>query len=169
VTGPHDGVTGAATSVTAVLFLQYNTFGVVDFGLADDELWPLDTITWANDLATAMSSGALIRTGMHTGNITVTVGLRDAAPALDTAAWEDVVELSARAPVGQLRVASLDDIPDALPILSAAGAGTYRLRVHARGRRANVDGAAEQPVEKYLLLAWPAPPAPEVVHRRRER
>ncbi|WP_016906775.1 hypothetical protein [Streptomyces xiaopingdaonensis] len=54
--------------------------------------------------------------------------------------------------------------PYDLPILTPRGAGHYRVRVHARGRDTEPDGFVEEPVEDYLLIAWPQPPEPDVIH-----
>ncbi|MGV8973474.1 MAG: hypothetical protein ACOH10_14215, partial [Rhodoglobus sp.] len=39
------------------------------------------------------------------------------------------------------------------------GVGWYRVRAHARGRDLRFDLVAEEPVEDYLLEAWPEDPA----------
>jgi hypothetical protein len=39
------------------------------------------------------------------------------------------------------------------------GAGWYRVRAHARGRDLRYDLVVEEPVEDYLLVAWPEDPA----------
>ena len=47
---------------------------------------------------------------------------------------------------------------------AATGAGTYRMRVSARGRDAGHTGEfAEEPVDFYLAQLWLAPEAPEAV------
>ncbi|MDG5808583.1 hypothetical protein P9869_39250 [Streptomyces ossamyceticus] len=52
----------------------------------------------------------------------------------------------------------MDDLDEDLPVLSFNGPGTYRLRVHARGRDTAIDLAPKDVTEWYLIQAWPAPP-----------
>ncbi|MCE0446635.1 hypothetical protein LT493_24490 [Streptomyces tricolor] len=52
----------------------------------------------------------------------------------------------------------MTDLDEDLPDLAAAGPGTYRLRVHARGRDQAVDLAPDTVTEHYLLQCWPQPP-----------
>jgi hypothetical protein len=56
-----------------------------------------------------------------------------------------------------------------LPDLGTAGPGSYRLRVHALGRDAHYDQAVADSGERYLLLCWPAPPAPSLIIRATDR
>jgi hypothetical protein len=52
-----------------------------------------------------------------------------------------------------------------LPELSAHGPGWYRIRCLARNRLAELNSIGSGPrSEEYLLVCWPAPPAPERVH-----
>lgn len=133
--------------------------------------------------------GAHVYTGTHTGEISVTVELHDQPPPLDIDYWQDVVEVSVPAPTGQLRVGGLTaetETESLLPSLSHAGPGTYRLRVHARGRDGaasadeshdgeaageyaddDSDGAEDHtdPTDEFLIAVWPAPEAPAIHHR----
>ncbi|MEU2726066.1 hypothetical protein [Streptomyces smyrnaeus] len=68
--------------------------------------------------------------------------------------------------MGDMHVRALMDDPPDLPVLAPAGPGSYRVRVHARGRDIAPDGVAEEPVEDYLLIVWPAPPEPDTVHKQ---
>jgi hypothetical protein len=63
----------------------------------------------------------------------------------------------------------MSDPPAGFPVLTQAGAGGYRIRVHARGRDTAPDLVALEPVEWYLIQVWPAPPAPERVLRQTDR
>lgn len=68
-----------------------------------------------------------------------------------------------------MRVTSvMSNAPD-LPLLTPQGPGTYRVRVHARGRDIAPDGVAYEPVEDYLLIVWPTEPQPEDVHKQTDR
>ncbi|WP_329547970.1 hypothetical protein OG548_31675 [Streptomyces sp. NBC_01356] len=74
------------------------------------------------------------------------------------------------APTGRLQVESLEQGPvDGLAPLSPAEPGWYRLRVHARGRNILPDKVSAEPVEDYLLLAWPAPQADTDIMRTSAR
>ncbi|MER5449256.1 hypothetical protein ABT065_27070 [Streptomyces sp. NPDC002764] len=141
----------------AQLFVAEGTFGVLDGGDI-----PVDTADWSNGLAAPMSHGAIILTGIHTGDVQVTAEPLDTPPPVgDTTIWEEIVETSVHCPSGQLLVESLDLGPaEELPNLATGGPGWYRLRVHAHGRGTNPDGTDSEPVERYLLTAWPAPPPP---------
>jgi hypothetical protein len=93
-------------------------------------------------------------------------------PAMDvvTDGWDVVVEAPVRAPVGQMRLGgSMSDGPDLFPVLTPAGPGYYRLRVHARGRDTAVDLVRTEPTEDYRIAIWPAPPQPAVIHRHADQ
>lgn len=61
--------------------------------------------------------------------------------------------------------ALMANYPD-LPALNPAGAGPYRVCVHARNRDHNIDGVDHQPNEQYLVRTWPGPTGPETVHKQ---
>ena len=144
------------------------------FGLFDDYQIPIDTADWSNGLIVTMDIGASIYTGIDRGTVRVTVDLRTTAPAdIDTGPWDDIVEASIHAPHGNLRVHLLEygphsSAPD-LPLLSTAGAGTYRLRAHTRGRDEQFDAVSTEPGEDYLLSIWPAAAQPDLIIRATDR
>ncbi|MFD9071402.1 hypothetical protein [Streptomyces lasiicapitis] len=74
----------------------------------------------------------------------------------DQDTWDEIIEVTVHAPTGRLRAHSLEDseFPE-LPVLSTAGSGAYRVRVHARGRADAPTTAEGDPVEDYLLQVWP--------------
>ncbi|MET8102882.1 hypothetical protein ABZV29_41755 [Streptomyces sp. NPDC005236] len=97
-------------------------------------------------------------TGIHTGDVDVTVTVHETEPAVDRGQWQDIVEISAHSTSGELMVrGTMDDLDEELPVLSCRGPGDYRLRVHARGRDTAVDLAPDEVTEWYLIQAWPAP------------
>ncbi|MER5510861.1 hypothetical protein ABT052_36880 [Streptomyces sp. NPDC002766] len=104
--------------MNAQLFVAEGTFGVLDSGDI-----PIDTADWSNGLAAPKSHGAIILTGIHTGDVQVTAEPLDTPPpAGDTTTWEEIVETSVHCPSGQLLVESLDLGPaDELPNLATAG------------------------------------------------
>jgi hypothetical protein len=111
--------------------------------------------------------GALVRvadgvtiviTGIHTGDVDVTVTLHEKEPALDDSNWQEIVEVSAHSASGDLMVRGMmDELDEELAALSFHRPGDYRLRVHARGRDTAIDLAPDQLTEWYLIQAWPAP------------
>ncbi|MFJ4836343.1 hypothetical protein ACIP79_41600 [Streptomyces sp. NPDC088747] len=135
------------------VYVPEGSFGVLDAG----EI-PVETADWSNGLAVPMSHGVLVVTGIHTGTIRVAaVSVTGPPPGPADDIWEEIVEASVHAPAGRLQVESLEQgRVEGLAPLSPAGPGWYRLRVHARGRNILRDKVSIEPVEDYLLLAWPA-------------
>jgi hypothetical protein len=133
---------------------------------------PLAPAGPGNGLIVVTQPGAaLVFTGINSGYVNVTVDARVEPPVgVDVASWDEVQEVSMEVPLGRLAVLGpMAPNEGQLGWLSAAGAGSYRLRVHARGRDRCVDGVADEPVEDYLFLAWPHPSALELVHRSSDR
>ena len=117
-----------------------------------------------------MHNCALICTGIDRGPVTVTAEARNTAPDLTTIHdWDDVAEISLTAPTGRLAVHPLlylpGETPPELPVLSPNGPGTYRIRIHARGRDEHYDQVADTPTEEYHLTCWPAPPTGPLIIR----
>ncbi|NYE38158.1 hypothetical protein F4692_003303 [Nocardioides cavernae] len=110
-----------------------------------------------------------IQTGSQWGPFEVTTALLESEPPLRDG-YEDIVELSIEA-LGPIAVTELDDGDLGIPVVPSAG--SYRIRVSARGRlhdrdRGDEDGEqelGEDPVEWYFIESWPATPAGRVVHR----
>lgn len=130
------------------------------FGLLDEGEIPAHTADWSNGLVAMMSAGALIATGVNIGPVRVQTATSTepaAPPVAGQAEWDEIIEVTVHAPRGRLRVEGLEHgtVGD-LPVLSAQGSGSYRLRVHARGRAIAPDQAEDDPVEDYLLQVWPA-------------
>lgn len=136
------------------VYVPEGSFGVLDAG----EI-PVETADWSNGLAVPMAHGLLVVTGIHTGEIRATATpLTGPPPGPADDVWEEIVEVSVHAPKGRLQIESLERGPaEGLASLSPVGPGWYRLRVHARGRNILPDKVSAEPVEDYLLLAWPAP------------
>jgi hypothetical protein len=106
-----------------------------------------------------VADGALtVMTGIHTGNVDVTVTLHHTQPPPGSGTWQEIVEISAHSASGDLMVRGImDDLDEDLPVLSFNGPGDYRLRIHARGRDTAVDLAPDRVTEWYLIHVWPAP------------
>ncbi|MEV4566229.1 hypothetical protein AB0K12_20905 [Nonomuraea sp. NPDC049419] len=139
------------------------------FGLLDDGDLPIGTADHSNGLIIVMSAGALLYTGIDTGTVHVTLTLAEPPGDIDPS-WEDVVEASVHAPRGRLRLDSPDNGPvPAVPLLSAAGPGWYRVLACVRGRDRHFDAVHDDPGEAYHLWVWPAPPAPAALIRTTDR
>ncbi|ALE81368.1 hypothetical protein WY02_26725 [Pseudonocardia sp. AL041005-10] len=136
-------------------------------GIEPVEGWTMDDCFAGqrNGLCGAAERGQLVLiTGLHTGNVPVTVELHDTAPPVPDA--PDVVEVSfpiTRGPVG-LFSGFVDDHADlGLP------PGFYRVRYSADGMDAaramdcRIDDASA--LDDYLLQFWPAPAEPDRVVR----
>ncbi|MEU1630645.1 hypothetical protein ABZ746_36270 [Streptomyces sp. NPDC020096] len=112
---------------------------------------------------------AHVTTGVQYGDVDVTCHLHTNEPALDIAAWNDVVEFSMLFDEGGLLLTSPDDNEDTVDLPgNEDGARWWRLRLHVRGRDetptqvyAN-DG--DDVIEGHLIQLWPAPRDVEVRH-----
>lgn len=145
-----------------------------NFIVGDGDDMPIATADFSTGVAGAMHNCALICTGADRGPVTVTAEALEAAPGLDSVDdWDDVAEISLTAPVGRLAVHQLlylpGETPPELPVLSPAGPGTYRVRIHTRGRDAHYDQVVETPTEEYHLACWPAPPTGPLIIRATDR
>jgi hypothetical protein len=127
----------------------------------------------SNGLIGVIKGLAVILTGTQFGGIELTVESGDSDPGLHVDGWDDVVEVSFSCSddAHQAGITSGGLGPDEFQDLIPGNSGTYRIRVHARGRDAGadrdvVDGA---PVEEHRLQAWPAPPAREIVHKATDK
>lgn len=136
------------------------------FAIVDGETPEIPTAeAYANGLVEPVKKGACIETGIRSGPVRVTVSIRDDRPAEVEQEWDEIVEVSVRSRKGDLNIRSIDDWPD-LPTVSVSGAGSYRIRVHARGRDVEAYGYPSQPTEHYLLQVWPAPTAEPTIFRQ---
>ncbi|MGV9381228.1 hypothetical protein ACWDRB_35810 [Nonomuraea sp. NPDC003707] len=119
-----------------------------------------------NGLTASVPGAAVIRTGIHTGVVDVTVRLADAPPADAAEGWDEVEEVELISFEGGMRLAGLlGDLPEELPVLTPHGPGRYGMRVHARGRDIDYDGVARVPFEFYLVTVWPIDVGPEARRR----
>ncbi|MCQ9129821.1 hypothetical protein [Streptomyces hilarionis] len=117
-----------------------------------------------NGLVQVTDGVLTVLTGIHTGCVDVVVTLHESEPAADDDDWQECVEVSAHSASGDLMVRGLmDDLDDELPVLSFAGPGDYRLRVHAKGRDTAFDLAPDEVTEWYLVQVWAAPTGPPTV------
>ena len=123
-----------------------------------------------NGLADSIENAIIIHTGIHSGVVSLSAEVRSAPPTSVEHDWDDVVEVNLLAAGGHVRLAAvMSDVPNSYPLLTPAGPGHYRVRVHASGRDTDIDGVAFEPFEKYLVQVWPAEPEPDVVYKATDR
>jgi hypothetical protein len=136
---------------TALVFAQYHHFQITDpEGALSDDVDPTH-----NGLVFAVGGNIEVLTGIHTGNVEVTLELHAQRPE-PAADWEEIAEISCHSPSGDMLVTPLMDDPADLPSLAFQGRGSYRLRLHATGRDRAVDGTSKHGVvEAYLIQSWP--------------
>ncbi|MCJ0869299.1 hypothetical protein [Streptomyces sp. AP-93] len=140
------------------------------FAITGGSVYSVESADWSNALAAPMDHGAFILTGIHTGLVNVQTLITSTPPPADTAGWEEVVEVSVHADEVDLALHYFQgEGPDEPPALSNQGPGWYRMRVHARGRDLLRDGVSEEPVEDYLLTAWPQQPTTAATLRTSQR
>ena len=160
-----DGPDAEATDVVSV---SHHLFLLCD----EERRASGDVPETSNGLVDAIDGCAFVRTGIHTGLVTLTAEVwPDRPPPLDVTGWDEVVEINLPTSEGAVQVATLfgEDVSPAFPLLTPQGPGTYRLRVFARGRDQNIDGTAFEPTEEYVVQIWPSPPAPETTLAARDR
>jgi hypothetical protein len=146
------------------------------YWIADDDpgaTFALPDPGGSNGLVGVVPGLAVVVTGTQFGDLGVSVQLGDREPELDISGWDEVVEVSfACGQAGHgLGITSGGMGPDELQALTPAGAGTYRIRAHVRGRDAGADADVVEgkPIEVHLLQIWPAPTATEVIHKVTDR
>lgn len=140
------------------------------FWLASNYQLPTPDSSKTNGLVDGLPGAAIIHTGISSGPVNVMIEKTPEPKPVETAGWDEVVDVSIEIGNDGLRVSALmDDVPDSLSMLTLPSAGTYRIRVHARGRDTNTDLAVLEPCEDYLIQVWPAPLEPETVHKQTDR
>jgi hypothetical protein len=151
-------------SVPDTIQASYHQFWLLDAGQN-----PVPRTRVGNGLIGVAGPGvAKIWTGVSSGPVELQIQARTTVPPkVDVEDWDDVVDVSLASHRGQVRAAALmADVSDRIPTLTVAGPGHYRIRVHVRGRDVATDATASDPVERYLIIAWPGMPAPDQVHRQ---
>ncbi|MEU8542994.1 hypothetical protein AB0C52_23915 [Streptomyces sp. NPDC048717] len=119
-----------------------------------------------NGLIAVTRDAASIRTGVREGTVLLDVRLVDTEPTLNTDGWDETVDTTFTSTTGFARAGSYEHALDLN--LAHRGPGTYRLRLYAAGRDTHPGAIRRRnakPVEHYLLHVWPAPSAPETVHK----
>ncbi len=117
--------------------------------------------------------GAAVRGGLfliiatHTGRVAFAVEVHDVPPPVE-AEWEEVVEASFTPASPQVILAEWGGGTGEGPWLLDLPEGSWRVRYCAVGMD-DADGpprAGDKPVERYLLMFWPAPPGADQVVRQ---
>ncbi|MFJ8011021.1 hypothetical protein [Streptomyces sp. NPDC096339] len=135
------------------VFINEGIFGVLDHGEV-----PIESVHWSGGLIAPMSAGAMVRTGINTGNVRVEV--HTGGPMDSPGDWEEEATALVWSPTGSLRIESVVDGPRSdLPILSTSGPGWYELDIKARGRGRNPDASVLHSAESYRVALRPAPEA----------
>ena len=153
------------SSTTIVVQVAYHQYYLRDMNTLDAV--PDEVFTGGNGLVSALPGIAVVHAGTHTGPVRVTLQARSGPPAhTELDSWEEVVEVSITTDTGQALLEEWAGTGhEDLGSVVAAGPGSYRLRVHARGRdQANaIVTVPEAPIEEHLLVTWSAPPANEKI------
>lgn len=132
----------------------------------------VDSSFSGNGLAAVVPGGAVIRTGLAEGRVTVTLQILAEPPGEVDEGWDEVVEVSWTAAEGQASVVGPNGPgDDNLLHETPPWPGDYRLRVHALGRDDAEDGGEEgfADGEAYELVVWRAPAGPQIVYRCTDR
>lgn len=109
--------------------------------------------------------GVYLNLARRSGGSPVRIVLVGTAPGKPDPSWEDVVEVSITIPEAS-KVRWCSWAGENVGAIDGLGAGTYRMRVSARGRDAGHAGEfAEEPVDFYLAQFWLAPEGPDAVLR----
>ncbi|MCK9896343.1 hypothetical protein [Frankia sp. AgB32] len=126
----------------------------------------------SNGLCGAGCPGELfLMIGPHTVEVPMRIEAHDEPPPADDS-WEDVAEVSFTPASPELWLASC--MGEGYEVADLPAVGVYRARYSAAGMDAARIAEAEQvdfdevaePVDRYLLQLWPAPPAPDRVIRQ---
>ncbi|MEU8893400.1 hypothetical protein [Streptomyces sp. NPDC048442] len=141
------------------VWVEYRQFYLADPELGTDLVPPVDAAV--NGVLAVADDAALILTGLHTGNVHVTVQTEATDPGTAPGTWEYIAETTLTSTTGTLVVHGYEDGPlDDLPSLTPHGPGTYRLRLHNHGRAhayaLDTTGPDEDSGEHYHLQTWPA-------------
>jgi len=116
-------------------------------------------------VAAADPGGVYLNLARRSGGSHVRIVVVDTALGKPGPSWEDVVDVSITVPeAGKVRWCSWAG--ENVGAIDGLGAGTYRMRVSARGRDAGHAGEfAEEPVDFYLAQLWLALEEPDAVLR----
>jgi hypothetical protein len=136
------------------------------------ELGAISTVSPAmysgfNGLISSNGALGIIMTGTESGPVKVAADWRDDEPAPDLDSWDDVVEISMNFARYQASLYGPEDSAEEARTVPTLPPGTYRVRVHARGRDQGnaVRNVRDTPIEEHLIITWPSPMRPETLHK----
>ena len=144
-------MSGAAdASYEGVFHISHNQFQLIDSGVV-----PELAAEFGELIVPFVVGGFAVYCGISDGPVRLRAEVATTPPPLDAAGWDEVAEIAFDAPSGGVRVVPLfeDPVPE-IPILTN-GPGTYRARVHARGRATALNRFVDAPTEDYLIQLWP--------------
>ena len=144
--------------------VNYHLFYLVDYR---DETVPQPwDLQGSNGLVCPLTSGGVVITGTDMGKVAVHVSPLDFEPELSLQGWDEGADVSVYAPHGRLYVDAVAYDYPGLPRLTKHGPGWYRIRCLARNRLAEMNAIKDRAgTEAFSLACWPAPRAPERIHR----
>jgi hypothetical protein len=126
-----------------------------------------DMYSGFNGLISSNGALGIVMTGTESGPVSVTADWRARQCEPDLDAWDEVVEISMRFGRYPAELFGPEDSKADIQAIPSLPPGTYRVRAHARGRDAahSLRRVAGESVEEHLVVAWPAPPGPEVRYK----
>lgn len=113
----------------------------------------------ANGLVHPLSTGFIVLSATTMGYVGVELRVTEHAPRPELDAYDDISEISAVMPTGQVNFETFEDGADELNDCGAGITGSIRVRVSVRGRDVRQGELSLETAEQYLVEMWPAPPA----------
>ncbi|GGQ67154.1 hypothetical protein [Couchioplanes azureus] len=154
----EDTSTSLVRAADGAVYAANGFYELLDYDGAPDILADAGV---ANGLVAVGSTGAIVLTGTIFGPVALRVEIHAAAPPIDVAGWEKVVEVEQYTPSGTVSVnAPTDGAVEDLPALETTADSWYRIRVHARGieEARNYATTVPRPIEHHLVQLWPEAP-----------
>jgi hypothetical protein len=158
--GPTGANGTAAHRVSRAAFHGTVAVDYAQFALRDRAYRPNLTLGSLAGLVTVRPCELVLVTGAQNGRVGCTVVVADRDPGAELAAYEDVEEVTFTSPTGVVSLVERSCGRLVAELDLGAGAGTYRVRYHARGMDAAADAAEDTVVDEYLVQIWPAPETP---------
>ncbi len=143
------------------LFIEANTFTIMDPDVMED----FRADFTETGLVATTSGGAAVLCGLHLGEIDVTAETWEREPPVELDPWQDVAEAPLPWPGERMQVWGAGYGEDEELTIAIPGPGDYRVRVSGRNRDDGEDRDEGDPVERYLVQVWPAPPAPPLLRK----
>ena len=110
-----------------------------------------------NGLVVVLPNGIAVRSGQESGSVSVTLSVVEEPPEVNPDVWDEIVDVSWRAPSGGAAFAGSGETTQITP----PWPGDYRVRVCARGR--------DEGREQFGFVVWRADAAGSVVHKRSDK